>query len=126
MIIGSTAKSYSAGFTSILLKVYEPEKFQQDFSGIDTARELRLRDNKALIIFTTASREYACDASPIHLFDYIVKPCAPEKLGQVLSDTVSYILRLLDISAVMSRDHFVEVVLSDGRRRCLLVHDDEG
>ena len=128
---------------SSMLKVYEPAKFQIVFmdivmhglSGIDTARELRLRDNKALLIFTTTSREYAFDAFPLHPFDYIVKPCDPGKLGRVLSEAVSYLevqeptidvrvsrstytLRVRDISAVMSRDHFVEVVLSDGR--CIL------
>ena len=126
-----------------LLKVYEPEKFQivfmdivmRELSGIDTARELRLRDNKALLIFTTTSRDYAFDAFPLHPFDYIVKPCDPAKLGRVLSEAVSYLetpepvidvrvsrstytLRVRDISAVMSQDHFVEVVLSDGR--CIL------
>ncbi|MBQ7221682.1 MAG: response regulator transcription factor [Synergistaceae bacterium] len=126
-----------------LLRVFEPEKFQivfmdiimQNCSGIDAARELRLRDNKALLIFTTASREYAFEAFPLHPFDYLIKPCSPDKLGRVLSEAVSYLetpepvidvrvsrstytLRVRDISAVMSRDHLVEVVLSDGR--CIL------
>ncbi len=126
-----------------LLRVFEPDKFQivfmdiimTSFTGIDTARAVRLRDNKALLIFTTTSREYAFDAFPLHPFDYIVKPCDAGKLGRVLSEAVSYLetpepvidvrvsrstytLRLRDISTVMSRDHFVEVVLSDGR--CIL------
>ncbi len=123
-----------------LLRAFKPEKFQMVFmdilmnnlNGIQAAQKLRASDNKALIIFTTSSRDFAFEAFPIHPFDYIVKPCTPEKLGRVLTEAVNfletpepeitvrvsrttYTLRLRDISAVMSMDHFVEVVLSDGR-----------
>ena len=123
-----------------LLREFEPEKFQMVFmdilmnniNGIQAAQKLRASDNKALIIFTTSSRDFAFEAFPIHPFDYIVKPCTPEKLGRVLTEAVNfletpeptidvrvsrstYTLRLRDISAVMSMDHFVDVVLSDGR-----------
>ena len=123
-----------------LLKAFKPDKFQMVFmdilmnnlNGIQAAQKLRAADNKALIIFTTTSRDFAFEAFPIHPFDYIVKPCTPEKLGRVLTEAVNflntpepeitvrvsrttYTLRLRDISAVMSMDHFVNVVLSDGR-----------
>ena len=126
-----------------LLRVFEPEKFQmvfmdilmRDMNGIETARNLRARDNKALLIFTTASRDFAFDVFPLHPFDYLIKPYESQKLAGVLSEAVRfletpepvidvqvsrsvYTLRLRDISAVMSRDHFVEVVMSDGR--CIL------
>lgn len=126
-----------------LLRVFEPEKFQivfmdilmKDMNGIETARKLRSRDNKTLLIFTTTSREFAFDAFPLHPFDYIIKPYESGQLAGVLSEAVrfletpepvidvqvsrsTYTLRLRDISVVMSRDHFVEVVLSDGR--CIL------
>ena len=126
-----------------LLRVWEPEKFQIVFmdiimnrlNGIQTAQILRASDAKALLVFTTSSREYSFDAFPLHAFDYIIKPCNPDKLAQVLSEAVRvldtpepvlmarvsksvYKIRLRDISAVMSRDHFVEVVLEDGR--CIL------
>lgn len=126
-----------------LLKVWEPDKFQIVFmdiimnsvNGIQTAERLRASDSKALIIFTTTSRDYAFDAFPLHPFDYIIKPCAPEKLAHVLSEAVRvldtpepalnvrvsrsiYTIYLKDISAILSRDHLVELVLSDGR--CML------
>ncbi len=106
-----------------------------DLNGIQTAQKLRAADNKALLVFTTTSSEYAFDAFPLHPFDYIIKPCTQEKLGRVLTEAVNFLdtpepvidvqvsrstykLRLRDISVVMSRDHFVEVVLADGR--CIL------
>ncbi len=126
-----------------ILKTFEPGKYHivfmdiimQDFSGIDTARQLRTLDDRLLIVFTTTSRDFALDAFPVHPFDYLVKPCEPSRLAGVLTDA----LRLLDtpdpavnvrvsrsicripyrsISAVLSRNHTVEVVMTDGN--CLL------
>ena len=123
-----------------LLRVYEPEKFHMvfldiimnDVNGIQTARRLRGCDNRTLLIFTTTSQDFAFEAFPLHPFDYIIKPCTQERISGVLKEAVrffetpepvidvqvsrtTYTLRLRDISAVMSMDHFVELVLSDGR-----------
>ena len=126
-----------------LLRVFEPEKFSmvfmdilmKDMSGIQAAERIRESDAHTLLIFTTASREYAFDTFPLHPFDYIIKPYEPARLGRVLSEAVrileapepmlnvkvsrsTYSLPLREISAVISRDHFVEVVMTG--RRCLL------
>ena len=126
-----------------LMRVWRPEMFQIIFldiimnrlNGIQTAQKLRCSDAKALLVFTTTSREYVFDAFPLHPFDYIVKPCVPEKLAHVLSEAVRvletpepvlnvrvsrtvYSIPLRDISALLSHDHFVDVVLSDGK--CML------
>lgn len=126
-----------------LLRVYEPEKYQLVFmdiimnslNGIQTAENIRAHDSKALLIFTTASREFAFDAFPLHPFDYLVKPYDSDRLGQVLSEAVkalttpepvlhlkvsrsTYAIPFRDISAVLSRDHFVEVVMFNGQ--CML------
>lgn len=123
-----------------LLSVFTPGRFHivfmdiimNDLNGIQTAQKIRLCDDKALLIFTTTSQDYAFDAFPLHPFDYIIKPYEHEKLGRVLSDAVNFLCRpesvlnvrisrstysiaLRDISAVLSSDHFVEVVMSDGK-----------
>lgn len=126
-----------------LLNVFEPEKFHIVFmdiimnslSGIETARRLRDSDSKTLLVFTTSSDEFAFDAFPLHPFDYLMKPCTPEKLGHVLSEAVrvleapeallsvrvsrsTYSIPLHKISAALSNGHFVEIVMSDGN--CML------
>ena len=122
-----------------LLKIFEPEKFQLVFmdiimdkmSGIDTARRLRDSDSRLLIVFTTSSDEFAFDAFPIHPFDYVMKPYSPERVGHVLSDAVKFLeapeplfnarvarstyqIPLRKISAVLSDDHFIDVIMTDG------------
>ena len=122
-----------------LLKIFEPEKFHIIFmdiimdklSGIDTAKRLRDSDSRLLLVFTTSSDEFAFEAFPLHPFDYVMKPYSPERVGHVLSEAVrvldtsepsfaarvsrnTYQIPLRKISAVLSNDHFIEVVMTDG------------
>ncbi len=122
-----------------LLKIFEPEKFHIVFmdiimdklSGIDTAKRLRDSDSRLLLVFTTSSDEFAFEAFPLHPFDYVMKPCSPERVGHVLSEAMrvlespepsfaarvsrsTYQIPLRKISAVLSDDHFIEVVMTDG------------
>ena len=126
-----------------LLRDFEPDEFQIVFmdilmnsmNGIDVAKKIRASDEHVLIIFTTASNEYAFEAFPVHPFDYILKPYDSDRLARVLSDAVKFLeapvpsinvkvsrstykIPLKNISAVSARDHFVEVVMSEGN--CLL------
>ena len=122
-----------------LLKVFEPEKFSivfmdiimDELSGIDTAKKLRDSDSRLLLVFTTSSDEFAFETFPLHPFDYVMKPCSPERVGHVLSEAVkvleapepsftarvsrsTYQIPLRKISAVLSDDHFIDVVMTDG------------
>ena len=129
--------SYSDGES--LLKSFEPDKYQIIFvdiimdslTGIETVKKLRSFDNKVLIIFTTSSHEFVLDAFPLHPFDYVLKPYDSNRLGQVLSEAVKFLdspepsvtvrvsrskyrILMRDISAVLARDHTVEIVMTGG------------
>ena len=126
-----------------LLKNFEPGMYDLVFmdiimsslNGIDTARQIRLHDNKALLVFTTTSREFAFDAFPLHPFDYVLKPYEPERVTQVLHEALkvlrapdpvihvrvsrsTYDIPLRSISSVSSSNHVCEFTLTDGR--CVL------
>ena len=121
------------------LKIFEAGKFQIIFmdiimnfiNGIETAEKLREIDNKVLIVFTTASKEFAFEAFPIHPFDYILKPFASDRLDHVLREAVkilettkpfinikisrsSYKIFLKNISSVIANNHNVEILTSEG------------
>ena len=123
-----------------ILKTFESEKFQiifmdiimNNLTGIDTAKKIRELDNKVLIIFTTTSKEFVFDAFPLHSFDYILKPYEPERLAYILSEAIkileshepyinirvsrsNYKILLKNISAILSNNHSVELIMKNGQ-----------
>ena len=56
--------------------------------GMETARELRQRDNDVIIIFVTAVEEYVFQAFDVRAFNYIVKPIDDAKFTDVLQRAV--------------------------------------
>lgn len=55
-------------------------------NGIDTAKELRIKDQKVPIIFLTSSREYAVDSYDVHAFYYLMKPVKKEMFFKVMDE----------------------------------------
>ena len=56
----------------------------QGKNGMETARELRKKDKKIIIIFVTAAEEYVFQAFDVGAFHYIVKPIDDTKFTEVL------------------------------------------
>ena len=56
--------------------------------GMETARELRQRNNDVIIIFVTAVEEYVFQAFDVGAFNYIVKPIDDAKFMDVLQRAV--------------------------------------
>ncbi len=57
-------------------------------NGMETARELRKKDKKTIIIFVTAIEDYVFQAFDVGAFHYIVKPIDNEKFTEVLCRAV--------------------------------------
>ena len=57
-------------------------------NGMETARELRKKDKKTIIIFVTAIEDYVFQAFDVGAFHYIVKPIDDEKFLSVLCRAV--------------------------------------
>ncbi len=57
-------------------------------SGLDTAKELRNKDDHTPIIFLTSSKEYAVDSYEVHALHYLLKPVSPTQLF----DSMDYFL----------------------------------
>lgn len=53
-------------------------------SGMEAARELRKRKDRAILIFITALEEYVFQAFDVGAFHYLVKPFTEEKFAAVL------------------------------------------
>lgn len=68
-----------AGFDLIFLDI-----FMKDINGIDTARAIRLTNDSAAIIFTTASRQYVYTGYEVQALQYLLKPINRQALAAAL------------------------------------------
>ncbi len=57
-------------------------------NGMETARELRRRKSRAVIVFITALEEYVFEAFDVAAFNYLVKPFDENRFIQVLQSAV--------------------------------------
>ena len=53
-------------------------------TGIDVAKKIRLINEKTVIIFITALKDYVFDAFDVRAFHYILKPVNEKKLREIL------------------------------------------
>ena len=103
-------------------------------NGIETARQLREKDPRLLIVFVTSSPEYVWDAFPVHPFDYLLKPYKEEKIALLTAELRRVLCRqqpelevriarqivrlpLTKIYYATAQNHYVRVVTDDGECR---------
>ncbi len=53
-------------------------------NGLKTARALRNRSKKVLLVFITEKKDFVCEAFDVEAFHYLLKPLNEEKLKEVL------------------------------------------
>ncbi len=68
----------------LLLDIQMPGK-----NGMETAKELRRKNKKAIIIFVTALDDFVFQAFDVGAFHYLVKPFDDEKFAEVLFSAVN-------------------------------------
>ena len=59
-------------------------------SGIETARNLRIRDKDVKLIYITNYSDYTIFAFAVHAFAYLLKPLDKEKFFEQMDEAVSY------------------------------------
>ena len=83
---------YQSG-EELLLSAREPDILLLDIqmpgkNGMETAKELRKRNEKAIIIFVTALNDFVFQAFDVGAFHYLVKPFDDGKFAEVLFNAV--------------------------------------
>ncbi|MEG2928667.1 MAG: LytTR family DNA-binding domain-containing protein [Oscillospiraceae bacterium] len=71
---------FENGFDVVFLDI-----FLKDESGIDVAQKMRDAGSECLIIFSTATDQYAVKGFRLRAFDYLVKPYDYSRMSEVLS-----------------------------------------
>lgn len=84
--------SYKSG-QEVLDDLYPPDILFLDIQmpemdGMETARELRKRDQQMMIIFVTVAQDYVFQSFDVGAFHYLVKPFSDEKFAEVLQNAV--------------------------------------
>lgn len=80
--------------------------FMPAFSGIETAKELRLVDKDVHLIFCTSSKHFALDGYSVQASNYLLKPLQKDKLFIALDE----VLRKIDTEKLKS----ISVPTKDG------------
>ena len=100
MLAEKVRKLYPQAFLSLyrsgeelLLAKQEPDIVLLDIQmdkkdGMETAREFRRKNKRAVLIFVTALEEYVFQAFDVGAFHYLVKPFEDGKFAQVLKNAV--------------------------------------
>lgn len=68
-------------YTAVFLDIY-----LDGISGITTAEKLLAADHSAVILFLTSSDAHMPEAFSLHVYDYLIKPYARDRLFKVLDD----------------------------------------
>lgn len=105
-----------------------------DANGIDVGRAIRSLNDKAIIAYTTYSKDYALEAFGIQAMDYLVKPIDARKLSDMLDMVLTLVgpaekhfFRLkirggftnVDMDTILYAENIsrcATLVLSDGQR----------
>ena len=74
--------------------------YMNGISGLDTAFAIRKLDQAVIIIFTTASRDFAVDSYKIRASGYLVKPISYEDFSETMS--------LIDLKKIKEQ-HFIQI-----------------
>lgn len=77
-------------------------------NGMETARELRKKNKKTIIIFVTATEEYVFQAFDVGAFHYIVKPIADKKFIEVLYNAVDE-LKVRDTYTLAQEERYMMI-----------------
>lgn len=119
-------ESESVGFDIYLLDIQ-----MQGRSGLDVARFVRERNERALIVFITASASYAIEGYSVQAFDYVLKPFDEKSLARKLRRTIACVRgrerRFLDVGSKTCAQVCVDSIayLETAKRRTV-VHLRDG
>ena len=71
--------------------IYILDIIMPNFSGIETAKEIRAFDKNSPIVFLTSSPELALEGYKVKALNYVLKPASKEKLFETLDEVFSEI-----------------------------------
>lgn len=87
--------------------------YMNGISGVDTAKEIRRKDQNCLLIFLTISTEHMCEAFSCHAFEYIQKPVDEERVFRIITDALHILPKKMQYMEFISNRQTVRLLYSD-------------
>lgn len=117
-----TANAYDLVFLDIMMP---------GMTGIEVARKIRETDSSCLIIFISASTEFALQGFEVRAFDYLVKPLTEEKLEHTMSlchDQLVKHIRYIEIkvSRNIVKLPLQDIIFTDYYNHYIQIHTPSG
>lgn len=103
-----------------------------NLDGIETAKILRQRRNRSLLIFVTVLKEYVFNAFEVEAYDYLLKPLDSEHFERTMDRAVSTLAQRTDKSIVIQRGSscdvvpLAQIVYCEVQGRKVYVHQSDG
>jgi len=100
--------------------------------GIETAKMLRQRDNRCLLVFVTVLKECVFDAFEVEAYDYLLKPLDGDHFRRTMDRAVKALERRTAKSIVVKRGASCEVIplaqilYCEVRGRKIYIHQNDG
>jgi len=87
----------------------------ENVNGIETAREIRRREEDTVIIFITGIKEYVFEAFDVSAFHYLLKPVNEDKLREVVCRAVKEINKKAEKQQIFikTRDKSIALDIND-------------
>ena len=70
----SSGEDFLSSFQKAAYDLIFIDQYMQGRSGIDTARQIRQRDNFVTLVFITTSRDHAIESYQVRAGGYVLKP----------------------------------------------------
>lgn len=124
--LGSLEKYGERGYDIVFMDI-----FMRGMDGVAAAKKLRRNNSTCILIFLTSCEERMPEAFSCHAFEYIIKPCTPTRIRNVLKDALMLLPDLSNyieiysnrrtvrvpvetIVSAVTDAHYLEIGLSDG------------
>ena len=103
-----------------------------NLDGIETAKILRQRRNRSLLIFVTVLKEYVFNAFEVEAYDYLLKPLDSNHFERTMDRAISTLAQRTDKSIVIQRGSscdvvpLAQIVYCEVQGRKVYVHQSDG
>ena len=82
-------------------------------SGLETARAIRSKDEKTVIVFITNHAQYALEAFECEAFHYLIKPVSKDRISEIIAKAERKLDKKSDYCVIKTKGKSIKLLISD-------------